>query len=128
MSFIAHVLSYWGYQKANDIKAPGWALATADRARWELPDSSMYTSQAKLYQQLSWVQSAVRLIAESAASTPLSVVKVKGEETEAVDNHPFEQLLVAPNPLQDQFDFMATVFSYLNIAGNAFIWLNAPSE
>lgn len=106
--------------------APGF-LRAGIGANTELPGLQLPEAQAELYQRLSWVQIAVSITGQTAAGTPFSVMSLKGEKTEAVENHPFELLLRRPNPLQSRMEFLEAVIGYRKLTGNAYIWLNRTS-
>lgn len=119
---IAFVL---GYVKAHEpAPAPAFLQATAARARWMIPDPSLADNQAKLYQRLSWVHSANKVVSRSAAGSQLSVLKRAGEGTSEIVNHPFELLLDRPNPLQSRFAFFEATVGNYGLTGNSYWWLN----
>lgn len=94
------------------------------------PDPSLYTTQAQMYQRLSWIYGAVSVVSSAAASLAnLQVYRMDGENKTAVFNHPFEQLLRAPNSLQytTRYEFLEALIGFLRLSGNAYIYVNAPS-
>lgn len=115
-----------GLIKSEPDNPVQWQLDTARNTRFDIPDGTLYKTQASLYQRLSWLQIAVSAVARAAATDPLSVKKLVDEKTEAIVNHPFELLLKEPNPLQSRFEFLESTFSYLPLTGNAYWWLNKP--
>lgn len=130
MRLLDRVVGWFGYTKTATIaNPPAWLTASAEAERWEIPlDGSLPESQAELYQKLSWVQIAVAAVAQMAATTPLGVQQLQGEEASAVQNHPLELLLRRPNPLDSRYEFMEATFAYKLITGTAYWWLNRPSE
>lgn len=130
MRLIDTVANWFGYAKTATIRnPPAWLQATADAERWEIPlDGSLPESQAELYVKLSWVQIAVMAVAQQAATTRLSVKQLAGEEARDTPNHPLETLLNRPNPLDSRYEFLEATFGHKLIAGNAYWWLNRPSE
>jgi HK97 family phage portal protein len=70
------------------------------------------------------VQIAVSKVAEVAATTPFNVLRLAGESTEDIPNHPFELLLRRPNPLQSRAEFMEATIAYYALTGNAYWWVN----
>ncbi len=60
---------------------------------------------------------SVRMVAESAAAVPL--VLYRGGER--ISRHPLLDLLGAPNPLQSGNELIEALFSFLQIAGNAYL-------
>ena len=116
--------------KTNTVENPSpWLLATAQAEKFNIPSGGLYENQAGLYQCLSWVHIAVKMVSQSAAVVPLKVKqREKGETFEDIDNHAFEELLSKPNPLQSRFEFLESTFAYRALTGNAYWWLNRKSE
>ncbi|TET83197.1 MAG: phage portal protein, partial [Anaerolineales bacterium] len=127
MNLFERIAKGLGYTKA-DLVVPNWLLATAAGEKFRIPDGSLWESQARLYQQLSWVQIAVSVVAQSCATTAFGVKKLVKEEREDSINHPFELLLNKPNPLMSRFEFLEATIGYRSITGNAYWWLNRTSE
>ena len=107
--------------------APSWALSAARQEKHDIPDPATIERQAQLYQKLDWVQTAIETVAQMAATTPFEVRSKAGEDSTAIKNHPFEELLQRPNPLQSRFEFLEATFSYRRLTGNCYWWLNRPS-
>ncbi len=104
--------------------AGGYGSAARD------PDPSLYANQARLMQSLSWVYSAVTHVAQSVASlAEFQVMQLADEQKKQIINHPFEQLLRAPNNYQfdSQFEFFEALAGFLKISGNCYLFLNALS-
>ena len=118
---------WFGYMKADQVQAD-WLRATADAAKYDQMDLSSVEKQLGLYQKLSWVQSVVGAVARTAATTAFSVSKMQGEDTNAIENHPFELKLRRPNPLMSRFELIEATVSYYALTGNAYWWLNRKSE
>jgi len=119
--------------KAQPIAAPpAWLTATAGAEAYTIPDRSLPAAQLELYQRLTWVQIAVSKAAEVAATTPFNVMRLAGEDTQDIPNHPFELLLRRPNPLQSRAELLESTLAYYALTGNAYWWLNrvngAPTE
>jgi len=131
MGWLDNLLSRIGYTKAGkepQQKYPPFLLQTAGNLKYSLPDPSLYANQAELYQRLSWVNIAVSAVADTAATALLSVKRSKGEEDKDIPNHPFEELLKRPNPLQSRFELLRGTYSYYKLTGNAYWWLNRTNE
>ena len=132
MSIFSAIVNRMGYTKiptkTMEVENPApWLLAQAEEAKFDIPEGDLYQSQAELYQRLSWVQIAVRTLAQSSAVVPLQVMgKAGDEETVAIDNHEFELLLQKPNPLNSRFEFLEATFAYRALTGNAYWWMNKP--
>jgi phage portal protein BeeE len=89
---------------------PAWLRATAEMEAYNLPDLSVAQNQADLFGRLSWVNIAVTHVAQQAASAQLHVRELIGEEEQEEINHPVEQLLRRPNPVQSRFEFLQDMF------------------
>lgn len=109
---------------AGDIQAPGFLRVGLHPYMGEIPSRDLPDAQAELYQRLSWVYIAVTITAQTAAGTPFQVKQLTGEKTNAIENHPFELLLKAPNPMQSRFEFLEALIGFRALTGNAYIWLN----
>ena len=107
---------------------PGWALATAEAQKFNIPRMELPEAQAELYMRLSWVAIAVGNVARVAASVPLEVMQEVGEDEEEIINHPFELLLKRPNPRRSRFEFLEASFLWRQLTGNAYWWLNKANE
>lgn len=114
--------------KAPAVRYPAFALQAAQSERWSLPSYQLPEAQSELYQRLSWVQIAVRTIAESVAAANAQVKRLNGEKAEQVVNHPFEKLLQRPNPLMSRFALLTATASYYKLTGNAYWWLNKRNQ
>lgn len=125
---LAFVLGYVpAGEKAGGINAPGWARAGING--WtDQPDLSVMTNQLNLMGRLSWVNIAVTVTSQTAAGVPFEVKQRVGEDTTAIENHPFELLLERPNPMQSRFEFLEALFGYRRLSGNAYLWLNRRNE
>src|SRR5690606_5937727 len=113
-------------------QAPHIALvAQHNAALW--PDLAAVEAQARVYQQSPWVYIAINRIAEAAALVPLHVYRREGEQRIAVERHPLEDLLDAPNPYLSRFELIEQTVGMLELTGNAYWFLagygrGAPSQ
>ena len=128
MTFTDRIANWFGYTKAAVPKPPNWLSLTANAEQYNIPDRSLPEAQLELYQRLSWVQIAVGQVASMVATVPFGVSSMRGEDTDAVENHPFELLLNRPNPLMSRFEFMEATEAYYALTGNSYWWLNKASE
>jgi HK97 family phage portal protein len=128
LDWFAHQLGYTKAERRS--KTPDWMLADAASQRWSLPDPSLHSEQADLYRRLSWIQIAVSAVATIASGTPFAVRRRADEQLIEIPNHPFELLLARPNPLDSRYELLESTFSFYQIAGNAYWWLNrgGPDE
>jgi hypothetical protein len=112
--------------KARLAKYPAWALETADVYSHNLVDTSVLEAQADLMRKLSWVNIAVTFKANSGAAQGAGVYTRKGENKEAVENHPFELLLDHPqfDTGYSRHELLFDTFAYYALNGNAYWWLN----
>jgi HK97 family phage portal protein len=97
------------------------------------PDLAAVEAQARVYQQSPWVYIAINRIAEAAALVPLHVYRREGEQRIAVERHPLEDLLDAPNPYLSRFELIEQTVGMLELTGNAYWFLagdgrGAPSQ
>ena len=127
MSILDNLLARIGYTKATE-SAPAHLLHYAENMSFNMPGYQLPKAQAELYQRLSWIAIAVGHVANMAATTPLSVKQRSGESTDDIENHPFEELLMRPNPHQSRFEFLEEMFLWRQLTGNAYWWINAPNE
>lgn len=127
MGLIDKIAARFGYRKADPVQAD-WLRVTAESEADNLPGIDLPRRQLELYQKLSWVQSAVAAVARTAATTPFGVSSLKGEQTQAEENHAFELLLNRPNPLMSRFELLEATVSYHALTGNAYWWLNRKNE
>jgi HK97 family phage portal protein len=97
------------------------AVAQHHSARW--PNLAAVETQAQVYQQSPWVYVAVNRIAEAAALVPLHVLRRAGERLVAVERHPLEVLLDAPNPYLSRFELLEQTVGMLELTGNAYWFL-----
>jgi HK97 family phage portal protein len=85
------------------------------RARWTPRDFCALTRAG--YINNAVVHRAVKMVAESAASIPLVIY----DGVEARAAHPLGELLAHPNPKQDGTALLEALFTYLLLAGNAYL-------
>ena len=129
MNFLDRVAKRFGYMKTQRVEQPAeWLRAEGAAWQWGMPDGSLPEHQADLYRRLSWVQIAISLVAQVAATTEFEVKRLVGEDREGVPNHPFELLLNRPNPLDSRFELLFATFAFEALTGNAYWWLNRTGE
>ena len=115
--------------KASLPDYPEWALATADNAKYTIPDPSNYDNQLKLYRILSWVLLAVDLTASAGSLTPFNVKKLMpNQEAKDIPNHLFELLLQHPNESESRYEFLYSTIAFWKLTGNTYWWMNKASE
>lgn len=113
----------WPRRRAPDTASEGKssragpviALTGAGRPRWTPRDYAHLAREGFGRNPVAY--RCVRMIAESAAATPLMVM-VEGRRD---DDHPLARLLRRPNPEQSAAELMEAVYGGLQIAGNAYV-------
>lgn len=81
-----------------------------------------------IYEGSPWVYVAVNRIAEAAALVPLHVYRLEGEQRVAVERHPLERLLDAPNPRMSRFELIEATVGLLELCGNAYWFLSGDAQ
>ena len=123
-TWIDGLLGRWGWVKAGNRGAPPWALHTAEMSRWSVPDGALFEHQADLYRTLSWINIAVTQTANEVAVADFRVQRLVNDEKVEIRNHPFERLLLHPNPHDSRFDLFFQTTAFRELTGNAYWWLN----
>lgn len=135
MSFLGLITKKEYEQKVLAIKAellanlPSWLYQTADAEKFNIPDPSIYGNQADLYRKLSWVLQAVDITASAGALSRFDVKRIiSNKEPKDIPNHPFELLLMSPNPLDSRYEFLYGTIAMFMLTGNAYWFLNKADE
>lgn len=115
------------YKAASD-NMPAWLQASGEAHKFDMLNSP--ESQARLYAQLSWIQTAIHSVATAAITSSLKIRTKKGVDGEEqdVDNHEFETLFNDPNPDMSGTELLEATVAYRALSGNAYWWLNRKSE
>ena len=124
MKFIDNIAKRFGYSKAVQKKYPGWALATADIEGFEFPIFVDNDNKLSYFEKVSWVNTGINMVSTIAGGAKWNVKRSEGEKTVDVPNHPFEQLLKAPNPTMSQSDLIFSTVAYLGVCNTAYWWKN----
>lgn len=111
------------FRKPDGLRPPPHVAAVAQHNAWRWPNPDDAQAQARVYQQSPWVYIAINRIAEAAALVPLHVQQVIGERRIAVERHPLEDLLAAPNPYLSRFELIEQTVGMLELTGNAYWFL-----
>ena len=101
-----------------------WMEETAAASQGASPSYELYANQAKAYAQSAWVYVCVSRINATIAGAPFNVFETEGEEKIAVPNHPLEQVLQRPNDRWSGFELMEAISGYLELCGNAYLYVN----
>jgi HK97 family phage portal protein len=91
------------------------ALYIAGRPVWTPRDYAALAREG--FQRNPVVHRAVRLVAEAAASLPLSLA----EGGRLVEPHPLTALLARPNPREGGARFLESLYGHLLVSGNAYV-------
>jgi HK97 family phage portal protein len=91
------------------------AVYVTGRPLWTPRDYAALAREG--FQRNPVVHRAVRLVAEAAASLPLSLV----EGGRMLDRHPLLALLSRPHPREGGARFLESVYGHLLVAGNAYL-------
>ena len=110
-SLIARLARAAGYVPATKASA-AIALYGEARAVWTPRDYAALAREG--FQRNAVVHRAVRLVAEAAASLPLTL-------TGTDDAHPLIALLARPNPREGGAGFLDRVYGHLLVSGNAYL-------
>jgi HK97 family phage portal protein len=98
------------------------ALTTGGRPQWTPRDYAALASEGFAKNPVAY--RCVRMIAEAAAATPLSVF-ANGERA---PDHPLQALINRPNAEQGGPDVMEAFFGNLQVAGNAYLEAGGDGE
>lgn len=92
------------------------AYAGVGRARWTPRRYDALAEEGYRKNVVAW--RCVTEVARAAAGIPLLLYDKGGNE---IEHHPLLDLLRAPNPMQSGTQFLETVYSHYQIAGNVYI-------
>ena len=125
MGIFDGLLARFGYVKAPAAQYPDWLLSSAEQYRQSLVAD---IGAGNLYAKLTWISTAVDLVASGVAQTSFNVKRLDGENETDIPNHDFERLLRRPNPLQSRGEFLRDWAAWYKLTGNGYVWLNRASE
>jgi HK97 family phage portal protein len=80
-----------------------------------------FTTQ--IYQFKSHVYECVTLIAQVCATAPLKLYVGEGDDKEEITDHRFLDVWREVNPILNRFDLIELIAMYLNMTGNAYLYL-----
>jgi HK97 family phage portal protein len=114
------------WKKWNRFRTPGpeakasralqaVALTVTGRPVWTPRDYGALAREG--FQKNAVVHRAVRLVAEAAASVPLTLI----ERGRTLSEHPLLALLRRPNPREGGQRFLESVYGHLLVSGNAYV-------
>ncbi|HUU98620.1 MAG TPA: phage portal protein [Phycisphaerae bacterium] len=67
-----------------------------------------------------WVYAAIRAIRDRAAAAEMRLTGLRGEEWEAIETHPFIDLMRRVNPIHTRWQLLAGTIEFLELTGNAY--------
>ena len=103
---------------------PDWLALTAEAYKWNIPDPSIYATQADLYRLDPNLGTALDVLSNEVATSKFNVRRMRGEDVRDIPNHEFEMLLRVPNPLQSGLEFIRDTVCNYKLNGNSIWWLN----
>ena len=109
--------------RQRKASAVGALIASQARSAWLNLGTPRWTARA--YERLAEegyvrnviAQRSVRLVAECAAAVPLALMRGR----DRLDDHPLLALMARPSPLNSGAELMERLYSYLQLAGNAYL-------
>lgn len=120
---------------ANNAVVRGRIMAgVGSEAQYKHPDLTKVENQESEYIDSSLVYMAITRIARTVASSDWYVMKLLAPSSSGktrkqhLANHPIEQLFRTPNAWMSQFELFESIFSYLFLTGNAYLYLASQTE
>jgi HK97 family phage portal protein len=115
VSFLTRLAQFVAPDRKASRAGPAVALYHGGRAVWTPRDYAALAREG--FQRNPIVHRAVRLVAEAAASMPMTLIE---RDREIVD-HPLLDLLRRPNPREGGVRFLEEVYGHLLVSGNAYV-------
>ncbi|MCP4263650.1 MAG: phage portal protein [Planctomycetes bacterium] len=141
MSIIDTLFERFGYKNVQQFNAlveqatkaelenvHNWLGETADAQRWDMPGIEVFANQADMYRLNSNLGSAVDILSRDVSTAAFNVQRRVGEEVREIPNHPLEELLMFPNPLDSKLEFITDTVSNYLLNGNSVWWLNKADK
>jgi HK97 family phage portal protein len=142
MSIMDTILKPFGYISEKDFNfrlseaikfelnkaMPKWLGETADAARWDMPDPSIFATQADMYRLSPILGTAINILGNDIGTSKINIKRMVGEETRDIPNHDFELLIRNPNPADSGIEFLQYTASNYLLNGNAIWWLNRKEQ
>ena len=101
--------------KASRVATAAVAVYGVSRPVWTTRDYAAFSREG--FQKNAVAHRAVRLVAEAAASVPLTLI----EQGRLHDEHGLLALLSRPNPREGGLKFLETLYGHLMVSGNAYV-------
>ena len=113
-----------GYVKvAPDKQYPQWGLERAGVEAMSYPQYTDVANKISYFERVSWVNIAVDKVATVGSAADWNVKQAKGEDTVDIPNHPFEQVMKAPNPTMSRADLIYSTLAYMSVCNTAYWWV-----
>lgn len=109
-------------------KAHRWLGETADAERWNMPNPSIFATQADMYRLSPVLGTALDIVAGDLGTSKFNVKRLRGEEERDIPNHELELLLRNPNPMDSGIELMQYTTSNYKLNGNSIWWLNKADQ
>ncbi len=127
MTLLDNIAKSLGYVKAPrgsgrtsmPMRVPEVSAAIAQNAAMQALTDPNGESNSQAYEVFSWVYFCVGQIAKSAALVDLDIFDTSQDDVVGMKDHPFVELLRKPNHMHSRFFLLETIFSYLQLTGNA---------
>lgn len=110
-------------EQKSSAAGPVIAYAQVGRPKWTPRRYDALAEEGFRKNVVAW--RCISAVARATASIPFILNDSSGQE---LDQHPLLKLLAHPNPLQSGEQFLESVFSYYQIAGNVYIEAVRPGE
>jgi phage portal protein BeeE len=113
---------------AQKAAAPDAGYFRSSASQSDMPGLAITGNQEGAYAWSTWIYTAGSRVSAVAATTGFQVKRLQNERREAIVNHPFELLLQHPNPVDSRFTLLESLFSFMALTNNGYLWLNRASE
>lgn len=87
--------------------------------RWSSRDYAKFSEEAYIKNVVA--NHAIKLVSTTAASLPIKCYKLHNNHKQPFESHPVMKLLARPNPCQSGVEMLEAIYSYRQIAGDAFM-------
>lgn len=125
MGLLDRLIEKRGYMKVGPGKQyPGWALERAGMEGLSFPQYIDNENKISYFERVSWVNIAVDKVATVGSTANWNVKQSKGEDMIDIPNHPFEQVMKAPNPTMSRSDLIYATLAYMSVCNSAYWWVN----
>ena len=114
---------------ADDPQLERLTQVIGQRGTNHYPNLGVYTDQARIYGESSYVSTAINQIMKAAARVQIDVMALdKTGKRVKMPDHPFEVLLRKPNQTQSRYELIGDTFGFLMLNGNAYWYVADASD